>query len=507
MKSFIPYNLPPSATPHVSTQQHCSITTFTRQLTFQSQQSLHHQSQSNFESKFLNPIQPAPVSHPASPNGRVADRWEEYMGVKDWAGMLDPLDEHLRDQILRYGNFIEATYRAFDFEPSSTSYGSCKYNKKSLLDSCGLPCHGYKVTRHLRATSGIQVPEWARSSWAAAQSSWIGFVAVCNDKAVINRLGRREVVISLRGTATCLEWVENLRATLAPVPGPTTLNNDNVGPWDRDGSQAPMVESGFLSLYTSGTNMGPSLQDAIRMEVRQLLKLYKNEPLSITITGHSLGAALATLAAYDIKTTFEGAPLVTVISFGGPRVGNQCFRSLVDKQGTKILRVVNPSDLITKVPGFVIDNNEEYVNNIKRPCKKHGTKIIRKTKNRNSNNNSNSKNNSNSNRRICTNSSSSTSVKKIHPFTRYFPSWIQEFRVEDTHWWVYAEVGRELRLKCEETEQLPYYLSNMNVAKCHDLKTYLNLVEVCPIKAFVRRSLQKLSDRCNNKNKKGFFAV
>ncbi|KAL2892554.1 Phospholipase A(1) DAD1 chloroplastic [Bienertia sinuspersici] len=465
------YNLPSIDVP---TQQHCNIATLTQQLTFQAQQSIHHHSLRDFES--MSPSSAA----------RVSDRWEEFMGLKDWAGLLDPLDENLSHEILRYGNFIEAAYRAFDFDPESPSYGSCKYKKRSLLQNCGLPNSGYRISRHLRATSGIPVPEWARSSWAAAQSGWIGYVAVSDNKAVIDRLGRREVVIALRGTATCLEWLENLRATLTPVSGPTNLNNANVGPWDRDGP--PMVESGFLSLYTSSTDMWPSLQEAIRKEVSQILEEYKNEPLSITITGHSLGAALAKIAAYDIKTTFEKAPLVTVISFGGPRVGNQSFRSLVDRQGTKILRVVNPSDLITKVPGFVSDNgNEEFVNKNTKTSKKH-SKISHKNY-YSYNNNSNNNNNNNSN-------------SKLHPLAEFIPNWItQPFSgMEDKQWWVYAEVGRELRLENKETEQLPYYLSNMNVAKCHDLKTYLNLVENCPIKAFVKRSLNKLSHRCKHKN-------
>lgn len=497
MKSFIPQNLPSSGTAHVSTQQHCSVTKLTQKLAFQSQQSLHHQSLTNFESNFLEPIEPSPTAVWPSASSRLAKRWEDYMGMRDWAGLLDPLDETLRDEILRYGSFIEATYRAFDFDPESPSHGSSKYQKRSFFEDCGIPNSGFRLTRHLRATSGIQLPGWAHSSWAPAQSSWIGFVAVCNDRAMIDQLGRREVVIALRGTATCLEWLENLRATLAPVPGPPMSNNYNAGPWDQD--SPPMVESGFLSLYTSGTDMWPSLQDAIRLEVSRILELYKDEALSITITGHSLGAALATLAAYDIKITFEQAPLVTVISFGGPRVGNQSFRSLVDKQGTKILRVVNPSDLITKVPGFVTDDNDEYVN-----INKSSQKIGRTDRN---NNNNKSKNNRNSNHLNKIKTSSLSFSKKMHPLAEFFQRWIQQFGMDDTQWWVYAEVGRELRLENKESEELPHYLHNMNVAKCHDLKTYLNLVEDCPMKAYVKRSLRKLARGCNhNKNEESVFA-
>ncbi|KNA07333.1 hypothetical protein SOVF_172940 [Spinacia oleracea] len=519
MKSLVlPYDLPMSSgTPYVPVpvpvpgHQQCSITKRTQELTFQSQQSINRQS--------LNQTKLTPVVR----QSRAANRWKEYMGVRDWDGLLDPLDDHLRDEILRYGSFIEATYRGFEFNPHSSSYGSSKYKKKSFFEQCGLPTPGYRLTRHLRATSGIQVPGWASSSWSPMQTSWIGYVAVCTNKAMIKQLGRREVVIALRGTATCLEWLENLRATLAPVPGPISVENDNVGPWNVD--SPPMVESGFLSLYTSGNDMWPSLQDAIRIEIGRILDLYQDkEPLSITITGHSLGAALATLAAYDIKTTFDRAPLVTVISFGGPRVGNQSFRSLVDKQGTKILRVVNPSDLITKLPGFVTDNNEDFVNIDTSPSatKKIGIKNSPRTSHNNNNKNNNRSNRpgtitsvsdstrfgkilsshfgkgkikSSSKSRLGVTKSGSSKMKLMG---NILMNWVQQFRVDDTRWWVYAEVGRELRLENRESAEqlLQYYLSNMDVAKCHDLKTYLNLVEDCPLKNFVRRSLNKLTQRC-----------
>ncbi|KAK3195206.1 hypothetical protein Dsin_026516 [Dipteronia sinensis] len=361
---------------------------------------------------------------------RLGKNWMEYQGINDWEGLLDPLDCNLRTEILRYGQFVEAAYRSFDFDPSSPTFSTCKYPRNSVFRRSGIGETGYRLTKNLRVTSGVQLPRWIdrAPSWMSTRSSWIGYVAVCQDKKEIARLGRRDVVIAYRGTATCLEWIENLRATLTSLPGHHhKAADDQVGP----NISGPMVESGFLSLYTSSTDTCPSLQDMIREEISRVLETYGDEPLSFTITGHSLGAALATLTAYDINSTFPKAPIVTVVSFGGPRVGNRDFRCLLEKSGTKILRIVNSDDLITKVPGFVIDNNDVASNQ-------------------------------------------QVNVAGL-------PSWLQK-HVE------YADVGKELRL----SSKVSPYLNNINVATCHELSTYLHLVNgfvssTCPFRATATR--------------------
>ncbi|GAB2270919.1 Dolichyl-diphosphooligosaccharide-protein glycosyltransferase subunit dad1 [Dionaea muscipula] len=388
------------------------------------------------------------------PFGLIGNRWMEYQGARDWDGLLDPLDDQLRDEILRYGYFVEAAYRSFDFDPSSPTFGRSRYGKRNLLIKSGFPSTGYRITTSLQATSGIQLPaRWAElaPSWATMKSSWIGYVAVCHDKKEIARLGRRDVVIAFRGTATCLEWLENLRATLADLP-----DHDPNHP-DHDGCR-PMVQSGFLGLYTSSSSSCPSLQDMIRREIAQILKKYEGEQLSFTFTGHSLGAALATLAAYDIKTTFKQAPLVTVISFGGPRVGNISFRSRLEKQGTKVLRIVNPDDLITKVPGFLVGNNDhdrDGGDDYDGPA-------------------------------VAAEGQQTSALWG-------WGSWLQRRRMVVTHM-AYCDVGCELRLMPPEKDQPP--MNNFNVAKCHDLKTYLHLVDsfvgsTCPLRKTARRLLTR----------------
>ncbi|KAI4302832.1 hypothetical protein MLD38_038533 [Melastoma candidum] len=369
---------------------------------------------------------------------KIGDKWMEYQGVGNWEGLLDPLDENLRSEILRYGEFVEAAYNSFEFDLSSEHYASCKFSRSSLLEQAGVRETGYCLTKNLKATCGVRLPEWVDRAprWMMTRSSWIGYVAVCQDRREIARLGRRDVVIALRGTVTCLEWIENLRASLTCLHGHA----------DDD---APMVESGFWSLYTSGDECTPSLREMIREEVAQVMATYADddEPISLTLTGHSLGAALATLAAYDIRANFAGdankdGPMVTVVSFGGPRVGNRSFRSHLERGGTKILRIVNSDDPVTKVPGFLSACDGKHVG--------------------------------------------------VSGADVGLPGWLRKGIGGDPRW-KYADLGQELRLSSSESS----YLDKWDVATCHDLGTYLHLVSgfvssTCPLRATARKMLHRI---------------
>ena len=67
------------------------------------------------------------------------------------------------------------------------------------------------------------------------------------------------------------------------------------------------------------------------------------KPLKVVCTGHSLGAALATLCAARIDAH-------ELYTFGSPRVGNRDFVKELIKDGIKHYRFVNNNDIVTKVP-------------------------------------------------------------------------------------------------------------------------------------------------------------
>lgn len=71
---------------------------------------------------------------------------------------------------------------------------------------------------------------------------------------------------------------------------------------------------------------------------------------SVVATGHSLGAAIATLAAADLRS--QGIP-VTLYTYGSPMVGNDAFATSVSKSGPTY-RVTHAKDIVPMLPGYFI---------------------------------------------------------------------------------------------------------------------------------------------------------
>jgi len=95
------------------------------------------------------------------------------------------------------------------------------------------------------------------------------------------------------------------------------------------------VHAGFADAYKS-----------IEKDILDALKQVKNQPLYIT--GHSLGAALATIATQYLERDHRiRDQIAACYTFGSPRVGNREF----DREfKSSIYRVVNTTDIVTVVP-------------------------------------------------------------------------------------------------------------------------------------------------------------
>jgi len=68
----------------------------------------------------------------------------------------------------------------------------------------------------------------------------------------------------------------------------------------------------------------------------------------VVMTGASLGAALATIAAIEIHT--NGGKISELHTWGSPRVGNSYFAQFVKTRLPNTLRVVHNRDIVPHVP-------------------------------------------------------------------------------------------------------------------------------------------------------------
>lgn len=162
---------------------------------------------------------------------------------------------------------------------------------------------------------------------------------IADDRAT----GRRLII--LRGTLQPNEWLRNLQARLRPF-----LRSRIRQPFPRGVRRflsRARVHNGFMTIYASLEIA--RAKDGARLPLTQALPgLVAGR--DVTVIGHSLGGALATLAGVDaaLRSPADAARL-RIVTFASPRVGNHGFAKLAGRVG-RIDRVCNVVDVVPAVP-------------------------------------------------------------------------------------------------------------------------------------------------------------
>ena len=190
---------------------------------------------------------------------------------------------------------------------------------------------GYEVLGEVRASAAAltrfsneppEMREAVMTDAAALQSR------VADPEAfgfIVRETGTGAVLVCIRGTQTPREWLANFTA----VPNPF--------------SEVP----GFGLVHLGFERMNRSIRRSVEQGLAGI-----DPQVRVTVVGHSLGGAIATLAAVDMKRNF-GRSDVDVCTFGGPRTGKLDFRGNFNVEIPRCFRVTNQFDIVPHVPSLL----------------------------------------------------------------------------------------------------------------------------------------------------------
>ncbi|XP_078176326.1 lipase-like isoform X2 [Carex rostrata] len=140
------------------------------------------------------------------------------------------------------------------------------------------------------------------------------------------------IIIAFRGTQeqSIRNWIEDLFWKQLDLNYP--------------GMPGAMVHHGFYTAYQSTV-----LRPAILSTLQNIKKIYGN--ISIIVTGHSMGGALASFCALDLAVNC-GEKDVQLMTFGQPRIGNAVFATCFNERIPKAIRLTHQNDIVPHMPPY-----------------------------------------------------------------------------------------------------------------------------------------------------------
>lgn len=145
--------------------------------------------------------------------------------------------------------------------------------------------------------------------------------------ALLKQSSAKALYIVFRGTEKSTDWINNFQM------------RKQIYPYGDESTTDVRFHQGFMDAYF-----------AIRKPLLEAIKQYPD--YSLTITGHSLGGAIATIAALDLQynITQHTGQAIALYTFGAPRVGNPALINSFRQRVPRSYRFVYGWDIVTRTP-------------------------------------------------------------------------------------------------------------------------------------------------------------
>ncbi|KAJ9052289.1 hypothetical protein DSO57_1035718 [Entomophthora muscae] len=167
---------------------------------------------------------------------------------------------------------------------------------------------------------------------------------------------RQEIVLSFRGASNLNNWVQALKVLQTDFPGVA-----------------------YAKVHSGIKECSDGLANRYLFQIKRLLQQPAFNQFNVVVTGHSLGGAIAVLAALRIQSALGLRwSRLKVFTYGEPRIGNAYFANYVNSLPLYIIRVVNENDLIPHLPPSSLDyvhhHTELYIGNgVPRLCSRQAS--------------------------------------------------------------------------------------------------------------------------------------
>ncbi|MBD2103273.1 lipase family protein [Leptolyngbya sp. FACHB-261] len=275
----------------------------------------------------------------------IADRTYRSKDSDFYERLFDYIDENgysgVQRLFKRYGySVLPSPYGKFRFYPnlnpqlkSEFCLGTKQSSQKPTLEEIGEQVQWFenalsfaKMTSLVYETEDYieDVGKGRRYKWGFKEFRFFDdprtgtqAFAMANDKTV---------VVSFRGTGELIDWLTDARIKKVRFKAPP------------EGPIQGRVHRGFQAAWLS-----------VADEILPWVKEQRTPEKTLWIAGHSLGAALATLATATLEN--EGQTVNGLYTFGQPRTGGPGFvKSFNAVCGDKTFRFVNNNDVVPQIP-------------------------------------------------------------------------------------------------------------------------------------------------------------
>ena len=141
----------------------------------------------------------------------------------------------------------------------------------------------------------------------------------------------QHIVLVFRGSQQAADWATNFKFRMKQFAVARMPQDDAIPTGE--------VHRGFHDAW----------QSVEKRVLYRLKKWYVPGKTQLWITGHSLGGALAALAATSLE--YQGFKVAGLYTFGQPRVGDWSFtRAVNSRMGDRMFRYVNNNDVVPLIP-------------------------------------------------------------------------------------------------------------------------------------------------------------